>query len=149
MRFIKKFKNKFSYNFIVGVITAHLLCGGSYSAVSTDDELIERTRAQYTSFRGITITGAKEPVHPLLQFAWSLSESGDQDAQRKVVLIISGQVWGIDSNRSANDVERGVYYSLIGRARAGSATRETFRPTVTDTTTPLVRHTSTGLGYSL
>jgi hypothetical protein len=88
----------------------------------------------------MTILGAQEPVHPMLQFAWSLSESTDLHAQTKVRLIITGRVWEVDSSRSANDSEREVYFSLMSRAKVNGATKRDFRPTVTDATTVLGRH---------
>jgi hypothetical protein len=135
MSFIEKFKNKFFYNFIVGVVTVHLFCGGSYSAVPTDDELIVHMKEQYKGFGGLTIVGAEQPVHHLLQFAWSLSASNDQYAQRKVVLIISGRVWRVDPNCSANEDERGVYLTLIGAAKAKGASRAAFTPSNSDAKT--------------
>jgi hypothetical protein len=83
----------------------------------------------------MTILGAQEPVHPMLQFAWSLSESTDPHAQLKVALIITGRVWGVDSSRSANGSERGVYFTLIGKAKANGVSREAFTPTTPDTKT--------------
>jgi hypothetical protein len=140
MRFIEKIRHKFSYHFIIGAVAANLLDSvGSYGASLTDNDLISRTKEQYRGFSGSTLAGANQSVCPLLQFAWSLSErSDDLYVQQQVMLILSGQVWGIDPNRSANESETGVYYSLIARAKGVS--KDVFHPITPDTTTVLGRH---------
>jgi hypothetical protein len=141
MSFIEKFSKNVYYYSLISVLKISILWSSiAYGKLLSDEILIARTKEEYRGFRGLTIVGAEKPVHPLLQFAWSLSQSNTPYAQQQVALIITGRVWGVDQNCSANEAERGIYFSLISRAKDKGVTAADFRPTVADATTVLGRH---------
>lgn len=143
MHFINNIKDKFSYHFIVGAVAASFLCSvRSYGAEITDAELEGRIAGSYKVFEGLTFNGAKQPICRAIQFVTSLADSDDPESERMIAMILrDGRgVGGIDTNRSANESETGVYYSLLGMLKTKGVSKDVFYPTAPDTTTVLGRH---------